>query len=199
MQAKSASRTFTEAARRAQIVDAAIETLAELGYRRTTFTQIARRAGLSSTGLISYHFAGKDELIEQVVTRVYTEIQQFMAGRMQPGPDPAETLRRYIGANIEFIGTHRIAMKALLEVFLNGGLHYDATAERTVMSPIEDILRAGQATGQFRAFDTRVMATLIQRAIDGLPLLLDSHPDLDPDGYATEVMTVFDLATRSNG
>jgi AcrR family transcriptional regulator len=34
-------RTFTEEARRTQIVTAAIETIAELGYAQTSFTQIA--------------------------------------------------------------------------------------------------------------------------------------------------------------
>jgi AcrR family transcriptional regulator len=52
-------RTFTEEARRTQIVTAAIETIAELGYAQTSFTQIAKRAGLSGTSLISYHFTGK--------------------------------------------------------------------------------------------------------------------------------------------
>ena len=51
-------RSFTEGARRAQIVQAAIETIAEAGFRHATFARIAERAGLSSTGLISYHFAG---------------------------------------------------------------------------------------------------------------------------------------------
>ena len=72
-------RTFTERARRAQIVDAAIETIAELGYARASFAQIARRAALSSTGLISYHFAGKDELIAEVIASIYSTIGAFMA------------------------------------------------------------------------------------------------------------------------
>ena len=39
-------------------MQAAIETIAQAGYRDATFARIAERAGLSSTGLISYHFAG---------------------------------------------------------------------------------------------------------------------------------------------
>ena len=53
------STLFTEHARRAQIVGAAVETIADLGYGQASFAQIARRAGPSSTGLISYHFAHK--------------------------------------------------------------------------------------------------------------------------------------------
>jgi AcrR family transcriptional regulator len=57
--------TITERARRAQIVTAAIGTIAELDYAGASFKQIAARAGLSSTGLISYHFAGKQELVDE--------------------------------------------------------------------------------------------------------------------------------------
>src|SRR5690349_11588172 len=61
MQARSSAekqkeRTFVETARRAQIVDAAIDVLAEHGYPNTSFAKIAARAGLSSTGMISHHF-----------------------------------------------------------------------------------------------------------------------------------------------
>lgn len=201
MQAKErardgARRSFTETARRAQIVEAAIETIAEVGYARASFAQIAKRAGLSSTGLISYHFASKDDLIEQVVTTVYSAMGQFMARRMAHPSNAAEALRLYIQANAEFIGTHRTQMKAFLDIFLHGGLHYDETTELTVVSPVEDLLRQGQDSGEFRQFDTRVMAVVIQRAVDGLPFLLATYPDVDVDAYAREVCTSFDLATR---
>jgi AcrR family transcriptional regulator len=193
---KRSARTFTETARRAQIVQAAIETIADLGYARTSYAQIAKRAGLSSTGLISYHFAGKDELIEQVVTQVVGEISRFMADRVGARSNAAGRLRAYIEGNIEFIGSHRSQMKALLYIFLSGGLHYDGTTDHTVTSHVEEILRQGQDGGEFRDFDRRVMATAIQRAIDGLPLLLESTPDLDLGAYANELVTLFDLGTR---
>ena len=190
-------RTFTEQARRAQITAAAIATIAEAGYRDASFARIARRAGLSSTGLISYHFAGRDELIAEVAAKVIGDISAFMSARMDGVTDPAAALRAYIEGTIEFIGTHRAEMKALLEIFLNGGLHYDATDDQAVVSPIAGILRAGQQAGQFRAFDPEVMATVIQRAVDGLPFLLTVHPDMDLDVYAAELVTTFDLATRA--
>jgi AcrR family transcriptional regulator len=195
--ASGSRRTFTDTARRAQIVAAAIATIAEVGYARASFAQIARRAGLSSTGLISYHFAGKDELIGEVVNEVVGAIGAFMAQRMPRRGSLRDALRVYIEGNVEFIGTHRTEMKALLEIFINGGFHYDTDSERAVLSPIEQILRAGQEAGEFRRFDPKVMATLIQRAVDGLPFLLAAEPELDITAYAAEVCTVFDLATRA--
>lgn len=193
---KGGRPTFTETARRAQIVEAAIATIAELGYVRASFAQIAKRAGLSSTGLISYHFAGKDELIAQVITEVYSALALFMTERMEQQSTAADALRTYIQANAAFIGTHRSEMTALLDIFMHGGLPYDETTERKVVSPLEEILRWGQDSGEFRAFDTRVMAAVIQRAVDGLPYLLATNPDVDVDVYAREVVTLFALATR---
>jgi hypothetical protein len=41
------------------------------------------------------------------------------------------------------------------------------------------------------------MAVAIQRALDGLPFLLRADPDQDLNAYAEELVTLFDLATRS--
>ena len=190
-------RSFTELARRAQIVEAAITTIAEVGYAKASFARIAARAGLSSTGLISYHFANRAELIAEVVDHVFRLVSGYVSQRMADQTEPFAALRTYLEANMVFVAEHRAAMKALTEIFLHGGVEYGATEERAVVSPIEDILRAGQASGAFRDFDPTIMAALVQRAVDGLPLLLATRPDLDPAAYAAEVITVFDLATRA--
>lgn len=110
---------MTERARRAQIVAATIDTLAELGYRRTSFAEIARRAGLSSTGMISYHFAGKAELMNEVLTEVYGGIGTYLAERVAAQPGPPEQLRAYLAGMVEYLDRNRAPMRALLEIFLN--------------------------------------------------------------------------------
>jgi TetR/AcrR family fatty acid metabolism transcriptional regulator len=50
-----------ETARRAQIMAAAIDTIAEAGFAGASFAPIAGKLGISR-GLISYHFAGKDAM-----------------------------------------------------------------------------------------------------------------------------------------
>lgn len=191
-----AQRSFTEQSRRAQIIEAAIRTIAELGYTRASFARIAERAGLSSTGLISYHFANRAELIAEVVDRVFGLLSGSVGERMANLPDPPTALRTYVEANVGFVAQHRAEMAALTEIFLHGGVTYGAAEERAATSPLEQILRAGQASGAFRSFDPAIMAALVQRAVDGFPLLLAARPDLDPVAYAAEVTTVFELATR---
>jgi len=191
-------RSFTTTARRAQIVTATIDTIAELGYGQASFARIAERAGLSSTRLISYHFASKQELMEQVIDEVYGMIGRFMAARMAHQSTASGALRAYIEATVAFLAEHRTEMKALLGIFLNGALSYDpAVHELVVLDPIERLLRDGQRSGEFRQFDPRVMAASIRRSLDGLPMLLESHPGLDLAACAGELVVMFDLATRN--
>ncbi|MGB3331110.1 MAG: hypothetical protein WBA46_19270, partial [Thermomicrobiales bacterium] len=59
------------------------------------------------------------------------------------------------------------------------------------------ILRRGQETGDFRPFDIAVMATTIQRSLDGIPFMQMEHPDLDLTHYAAELIDLFTHATSA--
>jgi hypothetical protein len=134
--------------------------------------------------------------MQQIVEQVVSTIGAHMAHRLAGVSSPAAALRASIEGNVEFIGAHRQQMKALLEIFLNGAFDYGPQTDQAVISPIEQILRDGQASGEFRSFDSKVMATLVQRAVDGLPFLLAAQPDLDVAAYGAEVAVTFELATR---
>lgn len=194
-------RSLTATARRAQIIAATIETIAELGYGQASFGRIAERAGLSSTRLISYHFAGKQELIEQVVDEIVGEIGASVGARIADQTSAMGALRAYIESNVEYMALHRTEMKALLGIFLSGALPTSPTSEESgpavAVSHLEELLRAGQRSGEFRAFDTAVVATSIQRTIEGIPLLCETRPDLDFTACARELVTMFELATRN--
>ncbi|HEX5164505.1 MAG TPA: TetR/AcrR family transcriptional regulator [Thermomicrobiales bacterium] len=188
--------TITEQARQQQIIAAAIETIGELGYTRATFAEIAKRAGLSSTGLISYHFASKKALDQEIAARIYSRLAAHMHAAMANVDGPASALAAYIEGLIAFMKVEPNALRAMAGIFMNGGIEYDADAEREATSGISDILQWGQAEGVFRAFDIAVMATTIQRALDGIPLAQLTNPSLDLDTYARELVELFRLATQ---
>src|ERR1700685_4680672 len=98
-QSVSASRTFSESARRAQIVDVAIRVAATAGYRNTSFARIAKEAGLSSTGIISYNFAGKDDLMREVIAEVLQVAGAYVQPRLDAVVGPRAKLRAYILAS----------------------------------------------------------------------------------------------------
>lgn len=186
----------TASARRAQIVAATIDVIAEQGFGRATFAAIAQHAGLSSTRLISYHFAGKDELVRGVVTHVFELIGRYMYERVSAAADAPGRLRAYIEGNVEFIATHRAEMKSLLEIVLSGALPADPAGPGDTTSHVAEILREGQQAGQFRGFDPQVMAIAVQRSIESLPFVLETRPDLDTAAYARELVTLFERGTR---
>jgi AcrR family transcriptional regulator len=195
-------RTFIETARRAQIAAAAIDTIAEVGYVGASFARIAERAGISR-GLISYHFAGKDELITQVVSEIIEQGKAYMTPRIlaeRPGPD---MLRAYIESNLSFMREHRNYMVAMAEIARNGltadgrqRFYGDADMEGFARD-LQDALAGLQAGGDLRPdFDPRVMALAIRAAIDAVARRLAHDPDLDIDNYARELARLFELVTR---
>ncbi|WP_024874114.1 TetR/AcrR family transcriptional regulator [Saccharomonospora piscinae] len=194
------SRSFIEEARRAQIVTAAVETIAEVGYHRASMGRIGARAGISR-GLISYHFAGKSELIAQVVTTVYTDVATFMTPMIDAETTYAGELRAYIRSNLEYMRAHPARMVALVEILTSGGLadlpEADPDAfDRQLREPLEQLFEAGQASGEFRDFDVTVMARIVRGVIDAVPTALSRDPDLDIDCHLREITTALDHATR---
>lgn len=194
------TRSFIEEARRAQIVTAAVETIAEVGYQRASMGRIGARAGISR-GLISYHFAGKSELISQVITTIYGDAAAFMTPMIDAETTPAGQLRAYIGSNLEYIRAYPARMVAIVEILTSGGLADlpdadPAEFDRQMLLPLEQLFSEGQKTGEFRDFDVTVMARIVRSAIDLVPTALSRDPDLDIDRYLREITTAIDHATR---
>lgn len=189
-------RSITAEARRRQIVDATVSVIATEGLPRTSFARIATHAGLSSTRLISYHFAGKDQLVGAVVADVLAAIGQDVGRAVSAESTAVGQLRVYIESVVVFSATHRDQMRALLQIVLAVALPAGTGADDPVPSQLEAILRRGQADGEFRPFDPRVMAMAVQRAVEAFPFVLESEPDLDCTAFAQELVTLFDLATR---
>ena len=193
----SSEPTFTEAARRKQIVAAAIETIAELGYARASFAQIARRAGLSSPGLISYHFANKDDLIGQVVAEVYATGGAVVRPHSDGATSAWQALRGYLEGSIAFYDTHRTHMRALVQILqghpeaLGRWVGANNTAELT---GLEEVLVRGQRTGEFRELDPRTVAVIIRQMLSGALQHLLTQPDLDLAGYTRELVAMCEHA-----
>ena len=86
-------------ARRAQLIESTIETLATRGYSRTTLTDVARAAGLSH-GLVLFHFETKEKLLAETLTHLAEEYRQnWQAALATAGDNPAEQLNALIEAD----------------------------------------------------------------------------------------------------
>jgi TetR/AcrR family fatty acid metabolism transcriptional regulator len=194
-------RTFTETARRAQIVAAAIDTIAELGYGQASLARIAETAG-TSKGVIIYHFGGKDELIRELVAGLVARGVAYMEPQIDAEPTGAGQLRAYIESNLAFMGENRNHMVAIVEIALNaraadGSRLYDVSVQDAGVAALEQLLAYFQGTGEFRAgFDPHVMAMAIRAAINAVPAQLARDPALDVAHHAREIADMFHIATR---
>ncbi|WP_214317342.1 TetR/AcrR family transcriptional regulator [Nonomuraea sediminis] len=193
-------RSFIEEARRAQIVASAVEVIAELGFARASLAQIAKHAGISK-GVISYHFAGKDELMEEVVERTYHAIAEYVMAKIEGVESATGLLRGHILSVAEHMRGHRTQLKALGEIFYNlrtadGQPRYGVKANEAVYEAMESIYRLGQQNGEFREFDTRVMAVTHSSAIDSMFAYWVAYPEHDLDAHANELADLFERAVK---
>lgn len=195
--------SFIEKARRAQIVECAIETIAEVGYTQASLGEIAKRAKISK-GVISYHFASKEELLEQIAIEYYVAWQSYIAPRIEAQKSPEEMLRVYIESNLAFVAENRQHVFAVIElvsknITADGKLQFSADHDEAVLVPIENILAIGMQEGLFRKFtksSARVIALTIRNAIDGFTVELMRNPHLDVQEYTRELVTIFDISTK---
>jgi len=165
--------SFIEEARRRQIIEGAIRTIARRGMVHTTLEDIANEIEVSK-GVISYHFKNKAELIAEVINHLIDEQRSSRQARLSAMETPLEKLREYVRADMDFYLNNRQGMicwwelwtffktpeeKALVEQRL-----YDMPRQ-TLMA----IIRDGQSS---RIFDPNVdpltAATLVEGAIEGV-------------------------------
>ncbi|MFJ6665406.1 TetR/AcrR family transcriptional regulator [Streptomyces sp. NPDC091383] len=195
------ARSFTETGRRAQIVAAAIDVIAEVGYQRASFAKIAQRAGLSSTGMISYHFDGRDDLMREVVAEAMRVADGYLRPRIEAHESYAARLRTSIEGNLDLLAEYPNHLAAIGEVLgnLRGGdpgmVAFTEGMEKILAFQVEQI-RKGQAAGEFGDFDPWVMMRAIRAAIDDVVRRAGQEPGLDARAIGRELADLFDRATR---
>lgn len=195
--------SFIEEARRRQIVDTAIQTIASRGFSQASLAEIARKAGISK-GVISYHFAGKDELVEEILRSLLREPAEFIKERVSRAASALDKLRAYVAANFEFMASHRDGYVALVELWgLRGGPahnHFNAEAYEPSRRYLSGLLEEGIGSGEFRRVPVETTASLIQAAIDGVMLqwVFDEEAiDLDVSREEVVGMITSHVRTRS--
>lgn len=92
-------RKLSREARRAQLIDATIETIAVRGYARTTLTDVANQAGLSH-GLVNFHFQTKEKLLSETLLWLAEEYRvNWTEALANAGPGPARRLDAVLRAD----------------------------------------------------------------------------------------------------
>lgn len=165
--------------RRRLIVSAARELIAEQGLASTTLREIARVSGVS-VGTVTYHFAGLDDILADVLR---SEIDFFylpLAQAARAADSGAEALRIHID---EFFGTEpRKVQHAQLWLAFFGLSVRDSTHARWQLhayagwrADIMAALERGIEDGSFALSDLETMTTDFILTFDGLTMQAYAH------------------------
>ena len=160
-----------------QVLDAAIRTLATLGYAKTSIGDIAKTAGMSK-GAVHYHFESKHDLIAQVLERCAAMLRARVRQAWEVPGEPAERVRRALS---EMRRMRRDAMPELrvLADMMAQGL-YDASIRKPIAALFEanrkEIVEQLEAFGVEPTLPLRIVPRLLLGTLDGLAL----HDFFDP-------------------
>ena len=193
---KDEKQSFIAEARRAQIVDAAIKTLDEIGYVQASLAQIAKRAGIS-TALISYHFSDKEDLMNHVLVNLLEASTSYILEKVNKHRAPQEKLDAFVAASLAYQGTHPAHNSALVEIIFNARTpdkipYYKLSdgEEEPLLDELQQILRDGQEAGVFGVFNIDVMSSLIQGAIGEYMLSTAVTKRVDLETYSSELIKI---------
>ena len=96
---RSPTRGNAEDLRRRQLVEATIDTMAEVGFAATTLSLIGQRAGVSP-GLISHYFDDKDGLLEATLRALAARLGRGVSERLRKARAPRERIQAVIDATL---------------------------------------------------------------------------------------------------
>jgi betaine-aldehyde dehydrogenase len=92
-------REHLEDDRRQQLIEVAIDCLAELGFVGSTLAQISSRAGVSA-GLIAHYFGDKDGLLEAAFRALSRRVGEGVRARLRLARTPRGRIQAVIDANL---------------------------------------------------------------------------------------------------
>ena len=138
-------------------LDAARDCILDVGWRRTTLTEVARRAGVSRM-TIYRSWSDMPQLLGDLMTREWGGVVAVAAS----GPEESGTVERIVGTatrairalreNELFVRIVELDPQLLLPYLLSRR----GRSQQAILDLVADQLRAGQATGEVRDTDPDV-------------------------------------------
>jgi TetR/AcrR family transcriptional regulator len=157
-------RTFTEQARRAQLIDVTIEAVAEHGYATTSLARIAESAGITKAAVL-YHFPSKNALVEAAHAHVLAELVAAVGAAVDATP-PADGPAAYVRSMIGHLRDHPRHVRMLIEAMINVVPQVDSAQRWAAVAGLLETARA--ARGLSAPIDLRTAALVIGGGIDAI-------------------------------
>jgi AcrR family transcriptional regulator len=181
-------------ARRAQILDAAVQVFAQKGFHRATVKDIAKAAGVAD-GTIYNYFDNKEDLLASMVVR-FAEIIQFtdQVTRLGEEAGPEQILRLIVQNRLSLVQRKQAEIRALLPQIIGNPELRAYILEVVALPAIETFGKIWQAQadkGQIRQIDPQVVLRSLLGMFLGVALLSyigDTFVPDDPEKFIDEAI-----------
>src|SRR6478735_7933856 len=160
-------------------LDAARDCILDVGWRRTTLTEVARRAGVSRM-TIYRTWSDMPQLLADLMTREWGTV---VADALAEEDASAPTVERLVGdivTTIQRLRENELFVRIVEldpELLLPYLLSRRGRSQQAILDLVADQLRSGQATGEVRDADPDVLARALLLATHGF--VLSAHTMVD--------------------
>ena len=167
------------AARREQILTAALSCFGEKGYHASTMDDLVRASGLSK-GSLYWHFDSKLAVFLALFDRFAEDLLAGWDASQRPDTDVRTWMQEGLAGVIEIIGGEAELAGVWTEfLVLPEGRERVAGIYRVSRERIEGVVSEGIARGELRRLDVPAAAATLLAAIEGLALQSMVDPDFD--------------------
>jgi AcrR family transcriptional regulator len=191
------------AARREQIVSAALVRFARNGFHAATMADVIEESGLSA-GAVYRYFRGKDELVEAICERALNAAAHSLTDLLadDEAPDPADAVAHVVDALDAAAGDggvdlRRVQLQAWAEALRAPGVLRTATrAQVELRRALAQVVVRAQENGRLPAtLDADAAAQVLQSLVVGRLVQDLLATDVEPGSYGEAVWTLLHPAS----
>jgi AcrR family transcriptional regulator len=168
-------------------LDAARACILDVGWRRTTLTEVARRAGVSRM-TIYRSWSDMQTLLGDLMTREWTGVVQAALAAQDPAQPAVDRLVDGIVGTVRVLRDNELFVRIVEldpELILPYVLSRRGRSQDLILSLTDEAIRTGQAAGEVRAGSSVAIARGLLLAAHGF--VLSAHTMVDDEVTEAEL------------
>ena len=174
-----------QADRRRQIMEAAVRAFARKGYHATRVGEIAEEAGVAY-GLVYHYFGSKEEVLETIFRDTWTQMLARVREVQEEGAPAEEQVHKVTALLLRTWRRDPDLVRVLVREVTRSPEQLRRQVDEIghAYEVLEEIVRHGQQTGEFRGdIDPKVAATVFYGALEEVLTgwVMGQLPDTDED------------------